>query len=79
MTSTALEIASYAEELEKDITGIDETLNDDQMLYVNLHSLVKDVIPIQGYQHIRSFPEGVDNYEFDGVRYVDNRLFQCTV
>ena len=34
------------------------------MLYVNLHSLVKDVILIQGYQHICSFPEGVDNYEF---------------
>ena len=53
-----------AEELKKILQVLDETLNDDQMLYVNLHSLVKDVIPIQGYQHICSFPEGVDNYEF---------------
>ncbi|MCR1979915.1 CDP-glycerol glycerophosphotransferase family protein, partial [[Clostridium] innocuum] len=64
LTSTALEIAGYAEELKKILQVLDETLNDDQMLYVNLHSLVKDVIPIQGYQHICSFPEGVDNYEF---------------
>ncbi|MCR0270797.1 bifunctional glycosyltransferase family 2 protein/CDP-glycerol:glycerophosphate glycerophosphotransferase [[Clostridium] innocuum] len=64
LTSTALEIAGYAEELKKILQVLDETLNDDQMLYVNLHSLVKDVIPIQGYQHICSFPEDVDNYEF---------------
>lgn len=64
LTSTALEIAGYAEELKKILQVLDETLNDDQMLYVNLHSLVKDVILIQGYQHICSFPEGVDNYEF---------------
>lgn len=64
LTSTALEVAGYAEELKKILQVLDETLNDDQMLYVNLHSLVKDVIPIQGYQHISSFPEDVDNYEF---------------
>lgn len=64
LTSTSLEIAGYAEELKKILQELDETLNDCQMLYVNLHSLVKDVIPIQGYQHIRCFPEGVDNYEF---------------
>lgn len=53
----------YAKEVQIILDRIDKSLNDNQVLYVNLHSLVKDYVSIKKYDHIFSFPN-IDNYEF---------------
>ena len=54
---------TYEKQLKDILNKIDNVLNDNQVFYVNLHSLVKDSIDISGYKHILSFPN-IDNYEF---------------
>ena len=54
---------TYATELKTILSKLDDSLSDNQILYVNLHSLVKDHIEIDGYKHIYPFPN-IDNYEF---------------
>lgn len=53
----------YEKEVIYILNELDSVLNDNQILYVNLHSLVKDKISIDGYKHILPFPN-IDNYEF---------------
>lgn len=53
----------YVNEIKNILNRIDEVLSDNQVFYVNLHSLVKDYVPIKNYKHIYSFPN-IDNYEF---------------
>ncbi len=53
----------YAKGLKIILEQIDNHLTNNQVFYVNLHSLVKDAIPISGYKHILPFPN-IDNYEF---------------
>lgn len=53
----------YARDVKIILERLDSELSDNQMLFVNLHSLVKDDVPIEGYKHIQSFPN-IDNYEF---------------
>lgn len=54
---------TYERELKHILDEIDNVLTDNQVFYVNLHSLVKDSIDISGYKHILTFPN-IDNYEF---------------
>lgn len=54
---------SYADDVAMILNRLDQELTDQQVLYVNLHSLVKDKIKIDHYEHIFPFPN-VDNYEF---------------
>lgn len=55
---------SYEEEVLSILDSVDNVLRDDQLFYVNLHPLVKDKVAIDGYRHIRKFPEEMNNYEF---------------
>ncbi len=42
---------------------LDDNLRDDQILYVNLHHKVNDVVDYDIYKHIKKFPPNVDSYE----------------
>lgn len=57
-------IEGYAQDLDKILTAIDASLGDDQVFYVNLHSMVASQIELGGYEHVKPFPAGEDNYEF---------------
>ncbi len=43
---------------------LDKKLNDDQILFVNFHPILKNSISLDEYKHIKPFPQGVDNYSF---------------
>lgn len=62
--STSANGASYQNQILSILNRIDESLNDNQILYVNLHTLLKDSIDIEGYKHIQKFPSDVNNYDF---------------
>ena len=57
-------IESYAQDLDNILTQIDSSLDKDQLLFVNLHSMVASQIELSGYENIRPFPADEDNYEF---------------
>ena len=64
---------TYEDDVKKILDEFDKTLTDQQIMYVNLHSLVKSKISIEGYTHIEPFPNIV-NYEFSnsvGVLILD--------
>ena len=54
----------YEAEVRDLLTKFDSALTDKQIMYVNLHPLVKDKVPIEGYKHIVKFPDDVDSYSF---------------
>lgn len=62
--SSSANSGSYQEEVEDILQKFDDTLNDNQIMYVNLHPLVKDKIEIDGFKHIVKFPDNIDNYSF---------------
>lgn len=62
--STAAKSSSYEETIEEILKRIDESLNDNQIMYVNLHPLVQNNVEIINYKHIFKFPDEVNNYEF---------------
>lgn len=43
---------------------LDGKLEDDQILYVNLHPLVSDRMSYDGFRHIRAFPKEYETYDF---------------
>lgn len=53
---------------EKTVAGIfkklDKKLNDNQVLFVNFHPILKNAVSLDKYKHIKPFPQGVDNYSF---------------
>ena len=51
------EIQGYFDEL-------DESLTDNQILYIKLHVYVKSGIDCSKYKHIREFPSGYETYDF---------------
>lgn len=46
---------------------LDKGLNDNQILYVNLHHKVSDSVDYSEFTHIRKFPSDMDNYELLSV------------
>ncbi|MBO6140658.1 MAG: CDP-glycerol glycerophosphotransferase family protein [Ruminococcus sp.] len=46
---------------------LDENLHDDQILYVNLHHKLSDVIDYSKFRHIKKFPPLVDSYALMAV------------
>lgn len=54
----------YEDEVKAILTEFDNNLNENQIMYVNLHPLVKDKVKIEGFKHILTFPTDVDNYTF---------------
>ncbi len=57
-------VDAYAKELKRILTTVDDALGDDQILFVNLHSMVASKIKLGGYKHVKPFPKDADNYEF---------------
>lgn len=43
---------------------LDKELNDNQVFFVNFHPILKNAISLDKYNHIKPFPQGVDNYSF---------------
>lgn len=56
-----------AEQKQKLMDYLDDNLQDDQILYVNLHHKIDDCIDYSVYQHIKKFPALVDSYELMAV------------
>lgn len=54
----------YSAQVNEILGRVDEALSDGQRLYVNFHPIVADVISLEDFRHIETFPEGVDRYEF---------------
>ena len=63
-TSSGANKGGYEAEVRDLLTKFDSALTDKQIMYVNLHPLVKDKVPIEGYKHIVKFPDDVDSYSF---------------
>ncbi|MBR2256211.1 MAG: CDP-glycerol glycerophosphotransferase family protein [Blautia sp.] len=51
-------------EIAEMLERIDESMSDDQLLYVNFHPIMADALPLEGYRHILPFPAEIDKYEF---------------
>lgn len=62
--SSDIRINEYKVELEEILKLAEQTLSEHQVLYVNLHSLLRSHIQIKEYKRIFPFPIDVDNYEF---------------
>ncbi len=58
------EMSDYAKKL---LDYLDANLRDDQILYVNLHHKVDDLMSYDGFKHIKKFPPLVDSYELLNV------------
>lgn len=63
-TSQGANSGGYEQEVQAILQKLDETLTDRQIMYVNLHPLVKDKVSIEGFRHITVFPEDMDSYAF---------------
>lgn len=46
------------------LNELDRKLQDNQVLFVNLHNFIRDRIKLDDYKHIRFFPEEYETYEF---------------
>ena len=61
------EIKAQQKQLMTFFNEIDSQLTDNQLLYVNLHFLVADMIDYSGFKHIISFPKQYETYDFLAV------------
>lgn len=52
------------DELRYYLKRIDETLNENKIMYVNLHNFVKQQIDLDEYKYIKYFPKNIETYEF---------------
>lgn len=55
---------SYCQEMKELLQTIDTRLKDNQLMYVNLHPILKNNISFKEFRHIHEFPKNIDNYEF---------------
>lgn len=46
------------------LNGLDNELNDDEILYVNLHPVSKSKVDFGGFRHIKEFEKEYDTYDF---------------
>lgn len=58
---------AVVEESRELLDYLDENLTDKQIMYVNLHHRVSDVIDYEKYKHIKQFPPLVDSYALMAV------------
>ena len=49
------------------LRAIDDNLNDDEILFVNLHFLIGNTLDLSNFKHIRSFPKEYETYDFLNV------------
>jgi len=59
-----ISIAEYCAEVMNIFSYIDEHLSEGQCIWVNFHPLVAQSFEVLQYEHIRNFPNDVDNYVF---------------
>ena len=59
-----VERSSYSAEVAEILSTLDETLTDEQKLYVNFHPIVQKDIVLDDYKHIEPFPQDVMKYDF---------------
>lgn len=55
---------AYSTEVKSMMDYLDKQLKDNQLLYVNFHPILKNAVQLDGYKHIKNFPDTVDKYEF---------------
>lgn len=65
-TGRSIDIEKQAEKTKDVVRDIANTLNDDEVLYVNLHFLLGD-IDFSDIPNVRTFPKNVETYEFLAV------------
>ncbi|MEL0630293.1 glycosyltransferase [Psychromonas aquatilis] len=63
-SSNKLEEQAYIDKVLKDISYISNNLNDDSLLYVNLHYYVSDALDYDKFENVFPFPEQYETYEF---------------
>lgn len=54
----------YEKTVAEIFSKLDKQLNDNQVFFVNFHPILKNAISLDNYEHIKPFPQGVDNYSF---------------
>jgi len=52
------------EDITENLEKLDAALDDNHLLYVNLHPNIGEAVDYSVYKFIKPFPEGVSNYEF---------------
>ncbi|MGN0522459.1 MAG: CDP-glycerol glycerophosphotransferase family protein [Eubacterium sp.] len=60
-TVDTLEYASKAQDILKQL---DDYLQDDQILFVKFHPILRDTVKLESYEHIKPFPADIDGYTF---------------
>lgn len=60
----SLDVTDYSREMRGLLTYLDGKLGENQILFVNFHSMLEGRIDIKDYRHIRPFPKDTNNYEF---------------
>lgn len=63
-STNALEKQSYIDKVLKDISDISNNLNDNSLLYVNLHYYVSDALDYTKFENVFPFPNRYETYEF---------------
>lgn len=59
-----VDIEEYNRTVSAMLAELDETLTDDQKLYVNFHPILQREVKVDNYKHIVPFPEDVEKYDF---------------
>ena len=62
-TSASVKEGEYIAQIREYLSRLDHLLQDNQILLVKLHPFVQNLLPVDSYHHIRSFPSEYDTYE----------------
>lgn len=62
-TSASVKEDEYIAQIRDYLSRLDHLLQDNQILLVKLHPFVQNLLPVDSYHHIRSFPSEYDTYE----------------
>lgn len=62
-TSASVKEGEYIAQIRDYLSRLDHLLQDNQILLVKLHPFVQNLLPVDSYHHIRSFPSEYDTYE----------------
>ncbi len=60
----SVEVLEYAAQVKKILKKLDNSLKDNQLLFVNFHPILHGAVHLGNYKHILPFPAEVSNYEF---------------
>ncbi len=60
----SVDTLKYASGVQDILKQLDDCLKDDQLLFVKFHPILRDTVTLEGYRHIKPFPDSVDGYTF---------------